>query len=312
MESKVGNIFWDRIHARAVETVAAIREGRTPNIIRFAVHMTSRCNMKCRYCRETRTGPIMEREVFCQICQQAGKNGIIHITGGEPMVVPYLEDEIIAHRGLTNFALNSNLLVLPREKTMECIFRMKTSLDDYDGDRWNNLVGGNFFEKVVGNIRRASEAVPHTYVSYTATHLNAHRFKDFIRFCRAKFPHLFAVTCSFFKGAGEMCLQQHDIDILFEAAEELDDNSKELFVQTHTHQGNNFPENLQIPCYLSMTERLYDENGQQFYCSHLFRDMVTAPGNPGHDPHCVTGCNARFRNYNLKVHEALQSGKDIT
>jgi hypothetical protein len=60
----------------------------------------------------------------------------------------------------------------------------------------------------------------------------------------------------------------------------------------------------------SLSERLYDEYGKEYYCSHLFRDSVSAPGEPGKDPHCITGCNARFNKFNRQIHESVSAKWD--
>jgi len=168
------NIFWDRIQERANETITALREKRTPEIVRFAIHLTNRCNMSCIYCHEVKGNKIMDRKFFSNLCERAGKKGIIHITGGEPTCVPWLDEEIYLQRDI-KMALNTNLLKLPSHKAMESLFRVKTSLDDYDAERWNQLVGGNYFEKVIANIKEAIYHVAYVSVSYTATHQNASR-----------------------------------------------------------------------------------------------------------------------------------------
>uniref|UniRef100_A0A6M3KXH1 Putative radical SAM superfamily protein n=1 Tax=viral metagenome TaxID=1070528 RepID=A0A6M3KXH1_9ZZZZ len=303
--------FWDRMAERADETIKAIKSGTVPDIIRFAVHVTGRCNMRCRYCHDPKNNKVIDRELFRDICRRAGTKGVVHITGGEPMCVPWLEEEIQRQARYTRFAFNSNLLKLPRLETAKALFRVKTSLDDLDAERWNSVVGGPHFNTVVANIKAISRIVKYTSVSFTATHLNAARFKPFIAFCKEQFPDLYSISASFFKGNGELSLTLGDITLLFDAAEDLNEVSKMVFLETHTQQGNYFPENLEIPCYLSMTERLIDEYGREFYCSHLYRDRVEAPGNPGNDPHCITGCNARFRKFNRLVHEATRKECDL-
>jgi molybdenum cofactor biosynthesis enzyme MoaA len=297
--------FWDRIGERAEETIAALRAGTTPPIVRFAVHITGRCNMRCKYCKDPKNNVVMDRELFRDICRRAGTTGVVHITGGEPMCVPWLDKEIQAHPAV-RFAVNSNALVRPADATLALLWRFKSSLDDFDAGRWNDLVRGRFFNRVVDNLRVISQQVKYTSVSFTATHHNAMRFGDFIAFCKRELPDLYSISVSFFKGAGSRVLTQADIDYLFMAAQDgLNDVSKQVFLETHSVHGNYFPENLTIPCYLSMSERLIDEFGREFYCSHLYRDHVEQPGNPGCDPHCVTGCNARFRKFNALVHEKL-------
>ena len=297
--------FWDRIGERAEETIQALKAGTVPPIIRYAVHITGKCNMRCKYCKDPKNDVIMDRNLFASLCDKAGTEGTIHITGGEPMCVPWLEEEIQGHPH-TRFALNSNALVLPQEATLANLWRYKSSLDDNNPDRWNELTGGDHFWTVVKNLIQITRHVVNTSVSFTATHQNTRRLAAFIAFCYDAFPLLKTISVSFYKGTkGPMCLTQEDVDVLFDAAGSLDRVSREIFLETHARKGNNFPENLVIPCYLSMSERTIDEFGREFYCSHLFRDHVTPPGNPGKDPCCVTGCNARFRNFNALVHDAL-------
>lgn len=301
---KPDDVFWDRMQSRAKETIEAFKVNRQPHIIRFAVHITNNCNMNCEFCNDHKGGQTMSREMFSSICHKAGKEGIVHITGGEPMTVPWLEDEIENLHTVTRFALNTNLLILPKPATMKHVFRIKSSLDNYEASGKREHWG----KQIIDHIRLASESTEYCSVSFTATHQTALRFRPFIQFCRQQFPRLYSVSASFYKGDNaNLKLTQEDVDILFDAAYELDDISRQIFIDTHTMQGNYFPNNLIVPCYLSLTERLYDEKGDEYFCSHLYRDHVKAPGNPGKDPHCVTGCNARFYKYNKEIHETLST-----
>jgi len=302
------NVFWDRIAERAQETIVSLKFGRIPRVIRFAVHVTSLCNMRCEYCSEAkRKSAMIDRQLFIDICRRAGKSGIVHITGGEPSLVPWLQDEIYNQREITRFAWNSNLLIMPSDKLLTSIFRLKTSLDDYHADRWNETTGGNHFDRVVENIKRSTIKVKYTSICYTATHQNSHRLDSFIRFCKTEFPNLYSISVSFYKGQNTtLALTAEDISLLFEFSRELDPISKKVFDETHSRQGNYFPDNMKIPCYLSMTERLYDEFGDEYYCSHLYRDKVRPPGRPGHDEHCITGCNYRFNKFNRMIHRELE------
>lgn len=302
------NIFWDRLGERTKETILALKNNRKPNIIRYALHITSFCNMNCKYCREDKRNPkIMDRSFFRKLCLNAGKKGIIHITGGEPMIVHWLEEEIYQNRSVTQFALNSNAFILPKDKTLETIFRYKTSLDDYDEKRWDKITGGYHFKKVVSNIKKITETVKYVSICYTATHNNANRLGKFIDFCNLEFPKLFAISVSFYKGKGKkLILTKEDIDNLFQHSKKLNPISNKLFLATHSKKGNYFPNNIKIPCYLSLTERLYDEYNKEYHCSHLYRDKVIPPGNPGKNEHCITGCNLRFGRYNKDIHNTLE------
>ena len=302
----IANIFWDRMDERAQETITALRAGKLPPVIRFAVHITQNCNMRCQYCNEPKVGTTMTPLAFENIMARAGTQGIIHITGGEPQTVPWLSDMIAANPSL-RFALNTNMLKMPAPAVLRTIFRLKTSLDSSDRDAWNALTGGNFFDRVVANIKSATTQVKYTSVCYTATHQNAHLLGPFIDFTQREFPELFSLSVSFYKGTNmQLALTQTDIDQLFAASRNMNEVSRQVFNQTHAPTGNVFPQNLHIPCYLSLTERLIDSKGDEYYCSHLYRDHVRPPGRPGLDEHCVTGCNAKFSTYNRRIYEALQ------
>jgi len=290
------SIFWDRMTERVNETLTSLKENRAPNIIRFAVHVTSNCNLRCPYCKEDKVGPFMNRDLFGSIAYRAGKMGIVHITGGEPMTVPWLEDELYNLRDVTRFALNTNMLIMPKPNTLKTIFRLKTSFDTYRPQ----------LSKIWSNIIAVSKMVEHTSVCFTATHNNVDKAQAFVDLCKTEAPDLYSIAISFYKGSDRnMILTSKDISKLFEVSETMDPISNWVFMETHSISGNYFPENLNIPCYLSMTERLIDEKGDEYYCSHLFRDKVLPPGFPGKDSHCVTGCNAKFRSYNKIIHELL-------
>src|SRR3989304_3046087 len=313
MIEKKRKIFGAVLGRGAEETKRALSIGGIPQVVRLVAHVTSLCNMTCRYCsNRKKNSQIMTQELFRSLIQRAGPQGVVHITGGEPSLVPWLEKEIQGQKGNTRFAWNSNLLIMPQDKTLESLFRVKTSLDDCHADRWNELTGGDHFDRVVENIKRCCQALSHVSVSFCATHQNAFRFDNFIRFCQTEFPGLFSISASFYKGKNKsLILTRDDVDQLFFYANELDPVSQQIFKTTHYRGGNNFPHNIEIPCYLSMTERLYDEWGDEYYCSHLFRDKVAPPGNPGKDSHCVTGCNYRFVKYNKEIHEYLSKGRHV-
>lgn len=290
-------IWWDRMQERIEETILAYKENRKPDIIRYAIHITSNCNLSCPYCKESKKGKYMDRELFKKLCYKAGSKGVVHITGGEPMTVPYLEEEIYNLRGITRFTLNTNMLILPKRDALKSLFKIKTSLDTY---RPQSSI-------IMDNIKQVSKVVSNISICYTATHENINQLTDFIIHQKKELPFISLMSVSFYKGHNKkLILTQDDISRLFDMAENLDDASKKVFTETHSKEGNFFPENLRIPCYLSMTERLYDENGDEYYCSHLFRDKVSAPGHPGKDGHCVTGCNKRFAEYNKEIHGRIK------
>lgn len=298
--------FWDRIKERAEETIECLKKGVNPPIRRYALHINSKCNMVCNYCNTKRNSKEMDRDLFRQLCKKAGKQGVVHVTGGEPLLTYWLEDEIYNQINITNIALNSNLLVMPKLKTLESIFRLKTSLDDYEANTWNKTTGGNFFNRIVKHIQNASKIVKNTSICFTATHQNSYKLQKFLDFCTITFPEISQISVSFYKGDNiALKLMAEDIYLMFEVVDFMKPESKQLFLESHSPMGDYYPENISIPCYLSLTERLYDEYGREFYCSHLYRDGVEPPGNPSQDYHCIIGCNKRFRDTNHYIHTKL-------
>jgi hypothetical protein len=67
-----------------------------------------------------------------------------------------------------------------------------------------------------------------------------------------------------------------------------------------------FPENkdLFIPCYLSMSERVYDWNEEKFNCSHLYRDKICHKDTKKR-LQCSYGCNRRLVKFNEEVKKLL-------
>ena len=84
------SLYWDDFNRRIDETVDALNNNRTPTVRRVAVFITNKCNFRCDYCNDPHKKDALSKEDFVNLVEKYGKTAIIHITGGEPSVVPWL------------------------------------------------------------------------------------------------------------------------------------------------------------------------------------------------------------------------------
>lgn len=308
------SLYWDDFQRRVDETVIAIKSGKAPPVRRVAVFITEKCNFKCKYCRVSLSKKSLPKETFEEIIRKYGKDSIIHITGGEPSTVkwlyPYLES-----KPDVRFHLNTNAFLMPPLT----VKRLKVSLDSCNPGEWDSLVGHKgAFGKVTENIKKASKDVV-TSITFTLTHQNLGEVIDFIGFSNREFPDLYALFFSVYKGDDRSFIfTDEDREFFFNELRPkmlkiLPEESKALLKETQDEkfrliQGTRFPENsMSKPCYISMSERIYNPDGQVFRCSHLYRDGVRQVGFSKH-PNCEYGCNRRLVAFNEEVEKQLNVG----
>lgn len=306
------SLYWDNFETRIDETVKCIKQNQQVPVRRVAVFITNACNFRCKYCNVNFNSQTLSQQRFEEILDKYGKTAIIHITGGEPSVVKWLYPFLEANGDKYSFHLNTNAYRKPPSKSVK---RLKVSLDSCDPEYWNQLVGRNAFETVVNNIK---QAIPDTIVSITFT-LNRQNYKqsvEFARFVKKEFPGLYAVFFSVYKGNNLSFSWDKNIaddffnNVMPDLEKQLGDESLALIKETIDEkkrliQGVRFPENDCGTCYLSMSERVISPSGQEFYCSHLYRDNVFQDNFNKHKK-CLYGCNRRLVMFNEKVQEMLE------
>jgi len=250
----------------------------------------------------------MEESVFDNIVKN-NPGAIIHITGGEPSMVPWLYGYLKENGDQYQFHLNTNAVIAP---PAESVKRLKISLDSCNKEYWDDLVGvKGTFDKVVKNIK---ESIDKTVVSltYTITHQNINNIKEFVEFSNKEFNGLYAVFFSVYKGTDDRFkLTDDDVNNFFSnikpwMIENLDQESGELLKETIDEKFRlmetvRFPENdLSKTCWISLSERVYDWSGRESACSHLYRDGIyNKPGEK--DKKCLYGCNRRLVQFNEEV-----------
>lgn len=318
MELVRKSLYWDDFERRIQETVSCLRNGVKPPVRRVAVFITERCNFRCKYCNHVNSPRSMDKQTFLNLIEKYGDDAIIHITGGEPSVVPWLYDTLDDLGDKYRIHLNSNAFIAPPARKLK---RLKASLDSCNGTYWNKLVGRNAFDKVISNIRDASKETV-TSITYTLTNENYRHAVEFARFANETFPNLYAVFFSVYKGANpafamvEASANAFFDNVLPDLLEELHGESRALLEETIDEklriiQGVRFPQNLdRAPCYISMSERVVDPSGKESTCSHLYRDGVVNMESVKHKK-CVYGCNRRLVQFNEIVHSRLALNKPM-
>ena len=350
--SKYGMKYWDDFERRAGETVDCLRNDKFPTIRRLSIHITNGCNFRCSYCNEHHNTLIMPFEIYSKILYDYSDigGGIVHITGGEPSTIKDLPNylfEIVKHPTI-NFHMNTNFYwnIIP-DDMFSLIKRLKVSLDTSNPKYFNQTCHmKDAFEKVTNNLdhlnRLIGNKITDTIVSLTYT-VTKQNFRDIISFLDMyyeRWPHFYAVFFSSYKGTNpEFVLNNDDIHELFEEVipqmneitdQQNDNDTKMLFEMSHGRetfiQGERFPDNKKVPCYLCLSELCIDEVGDIWNCSHLFRDKVPSTGLNIMDGHlkdlsttakrgitipvhkkCLYGCNKKLVTYNIYVHEKLKN-----
>ncbi len=305
--------YWDDFDRRIIETVECIKIGKKIPVRRVAVFITNKCNLHCEYCNMKASSKSLSKRQFKHIIDRYGKQSIIHITGGEPSMVPWLYEYIEATKDV-RFHLNTNAV----KSIPENIKRLKVSLDSNDPKYFDSLVGRKgAFNRVVDNIKSASLKGVITTITCTLTRENYRNAPTFMKWARKTFPKLHAVFFSVYKGGSERFsfTRENALDFFGNVKplleNEMDKESFELINETidekkRIMQGVRFPENKsETPCYISMSERVFDYNGGKYNCSHLYRDNILQKDNVKHSK-CLYGCNRRLVHFNEQVRYLLE------
>lgn len=305
------SLYWDDFEKRIKETIDCIKTQQIIPIRRVACFITNKCNFKCAYCKVKFGNEEMSKEIFNNIVRKYRNDAIIHITGGEPSVVDWLYDYLEHQEG--RFHLNTNAYMTPPKN----IARLKISLDSYKENYTDNLVGTTgAFKRIIKNIKYGSE---YTITSITCV-LSKENYLDlprFVDFCNSEFPKLYAIFFSVYKGTNaRFVMNSEEVNELFTKIFpkiKLKLNKESLWLLNETLDekrriltGERFPENkINKKCYLSLSERVFDCNGKEYRCSHLFRDNILS-NNSLKTKECKYGCNRKLVRFNQEVEEKLK------
>lgn len=144
--------------------------GRTIGYLRISV--TTRCNLRCVYCRpadlsfEERRDQFLTFDEMLRVVRVLATAGLykVRITGGEPLVRKGVVDfvgEVAKVPGIKDLAMSTNGLLLAKhaeELARRGLKRVNVSLDTLDPDMFRLMTGGGRVEEVLEGIRAAERA----------------------------------------------------------------------------------------------------------------------------------------------------------
>ena len=165
--------------------------------------LESACNMKCRYCYESRTkGVHLSRERVDQLVELLSKSDIetIHITGGEPTISPYFQQilKALSHKKL---CITTNLFSFPKwlkqAFLMPGVASVAVSLDSFSPEI-NDSLRGNTREVVAHlsellDLRRKTDASVRIRIHTVISQKNLSDIPNLLR--RAKEMGIDEVSC---------------------------------------------------------------------------------------------------------------------
>lgn len=281
--------YWDDFQIRVNETIDCLARKEMPKLERLTVHLTESCNFHCKYCNMRFSKKTMEESLAKKIVDEYAEMGgrTIHFTGGEPTVVPYIE-EIFAYAKSRGLTVSANTNAYKRVST-ENIDKFKTSFDTPYADEFNATVGIGAFEKVVENMKIYSKEMKEKMLSITAV-LNRKTYKHMLEL--AKFVHenfeVYNLYYSNYKGNNpEFAFTDEEIEDMFvnhipkvleffkQAGNTYSYKQLSLYKRGDFRNVDcRFEENKHIPCYIQLSEMTIDVDGNCYDCSHLYRDGV--------------------------------------
>lgn len=281
--------YWDDFQVRVNETIDCIQWGELPKLQRLTVHLTNSCNFHCEYCNMHFSSCFMNKSLAMKIVDDYVKMGgrIIHFTGGEPSIVPYI-DEILSYAKSKGLVVSMNTNGYKRIDVRN-VDKLKASFDLANKEEFNRTMGVDCFDTVVENMKYYSKEMESKMLSITAV-LNRKTYKrmlELAKFVQENFK-VYNLYFSNYKGENpDFAFTVDEIDDMFlnyipkvlEYFKQTGNNYsyKQLKLYKPTDFLNSscrFEENSIIPCYIQLSEMTIDVNGRCYNCSHLYRDGV--------------------------------------
>ncbi|HXH75549.1 MAG TPA: GTP 3',8-cyclase MoaA [Bacteriovoracaceae bacterium] len=166
-------------------------------IRKLRLSLTDKCNLRCHYCMPTDQAFMDEdrylsTEEYFEILEELSFFGVeeIRLTGGEPLMRKSFMD-IARKLGSLPFkkiGLTTNGILLDKfidVLVSNRIFHINISLDSLDEENFKRITFGNYFSKVLTNIRLAKAAGLVVKVNTVIMKgINDHELLDFVKFSK--------------------------------------------------------------------------------------------------------------------------------
>lgn len=297
--------YWDDFQGRVNSTIDCLSEGKLPNLERLTVHLTEQCNFRCSYCNMHFSSRTMAQALAFKIVDEFARMGgqIIHFTGGEPSIVPYI-NQLFEYAHIRGLQVSSNTNGFKRIDT-RFVDKLKTSFDTPYAGIFNETMGVKCFAEVVENMRYYSETMKGKMLSITAV-LNKKTYPDMLalaKFVQENFK-VYNLYFSNYKGSDpDFAFSEDQIKGMFtnhipRVLEYFKETGNEYsYKQLTLYKPNDFinadcrfDENKTLPCYIQLSEMTIDVDGSCHNCNHLFRDKVKPNINVSVDNKTVSEC----------------------
>lgn len=159
-------------------------------------HLSENCNLKCKHCYQENHKPVMLKynelidiyNQYKELLKKLKMKGHINITGGEPLLNPYLYkilDKIKEDQELITFSILTNGTLI----TKEVAHKLKSYNPYYvqvslEGRKKTNdyIRGKGTYKKIAEGIKNLKEENIFTSISFTATKLNYKEFKYVVKY----------------------------------------------------------------------------------------------------------------------------------
>lgn len=164
-------------------------------IRKLRVSLTDRCNLRCHYCMPVDAEFMANSHYllpadYGEIIEELIGFGLesVRITGGEPLLRAEFPDIVqrIASLPLSEIGLTTNGIVLDRHlellKSLN-ILDLNISLDSLNADTFQIITHGNYLERIIANIKRATQLGFRIKTNTVIMKgVNDHEIEDFVQF----------------------------------------------------------------------------------------------------------------------------------
>ena len=332
--------YWDNFLERAQYII----DGNRPQLDRLTIHLTSKCNLDCKYCnmkdRSTTLNPGVVKKIISEYCKMNGT--IIHFTGGEPTVLGWLPEIInYAHDCGLKISLNTN--GVNKLKDISKISKLKCSLDGHEN--LDEEYGcENILDTIKDTLSYYNQKVDSSQIMSVTVVLskkNWNKMIEIAQYIRQNFQNIYNIYFSVYKGTkAEYLFTKQEIRLiwkneipkvvdLFKRTNDMYSLKQlQIYEKNDFVDGVRFNDNKVIPCYLQLSELTIGTDYKVYNCSHLYRDgekcvplmdirkdslltcySISKKSCENLVPlskYCLTGCNRNLCNFNKYVHNKLQ------
>jgi pyruvate-formate lyase-activating enzyme len=191
--------------------------------VKLEVRLTDRCNERCVFCNTADGGenqvPDLETALgYARRAREAGARELV-LTGGEPLLVPWVFDLVEAASGLgylhttiqTNAVLLDKAEVFERVRKLQPILQVSLHASNPELSGQLTLAPG-FWEPKIRGIKKALAAGVLVNLNYVACRQNLSDLEDFVRFVDREFVGFRgALTFSLVAPVGSAWSNRNDI-----------------------------------------------------------------------------------------------------